>query len=89
MPTADNNSNSGLIGMVEKKIPNQFHSGNVLCQLDFTRALQGWKDSQGVTEPSCPYKEMQGKGLNVFYPQFDFLCNICHWLESKPGRVVC
>lgn len=42
MSTADNNSNSGLIGIVEKKKnTNQFHSGNVLCQLDFTRALQG------------------------------------------------
>lgn len=41
MSTADNNNNSGLIGIVEKKLTNQFHSGNVLCQLAFTRALQG------------------------------------------------
>ena len=42
MSTADNNNNSGIIGIVEKKKnTNQFHSGNVLCQLDFTRALQG------------------------------------------------
>lgn len=64
MSITDNNSNNGLIGIVE----NNPNSGKVLCLPHVPGAPQSWRDlsSQGRIELCHPFREMEWKEL-IFY----------------------